>query len=88
MKVELSLSVEYADEREAAMVLAALGPDNEGYLTSSQQGRVIHFLIESSSVGTLRNSVDDLLACLRAAEETLSIGADPVPDPDGDALLE
>jgi tRNA threonylcarbamoyladenosine modification (KEOPS) complex Pcc1 subunit len=89
MNAELTLTVEYGDPRSAEMIQEALGPDNEGYLESARDVGTLVFRIKATSAGTLRNTVDDLMACLKAAEETLSLGSShPVPDLDGDALLE
>ncbi len=89
MRADLRLTVEYDDERTAAMIEESLQPDNEGYLSSQRNGREITFVLSAASAGTLRNTADDLLACLKAAEETLSLGSShAVTDLDGDPLLE
>ncbi|MDD3398373.1 MAG: KEOPS complex subunit Pcc1 [Candidatus Methanomethylophilaceae archaeon] len=89
MRADLRLTVEYDDERTAAMIEESLEPDNEGYLSSQRKGRELTFILSAASAGTLRNTADDLLACLKAAEETLSLGpSHAVADLDGDAFLE
>lgn len=89
MKAELVLRVEYGDSGSAELIQKSLHPDNDGYLESEVEGDCLVFRMESGSTGTLRNTVNDLLACLKLSEETLSLGSShSVPDLDGDALLE
>jgi len=89
MKAELMLRVEYGNRDSAELIQKSLHPDNDGYLESEVEGDCLVFHMESDSTGTLRNTVNDLLACLKLAEETLSLGSShAVPDLDGDAFLE
>ena len=89
MKVELRLSVEYEGRESAELIQKSLLPDNDGYVESKVEGDSLVFRMESDSTGTLRNTVNDLLACLKLAEETLLLGSShSVSDLDGDALLE
>ena len=71
--LSLEIRAEYPDERTARAVMDALAPENEGYVSSSLEGSAIVFRMESTSAGTLRNTADDLMACIKAAED--SIGA-------------
>jgi tRNA threonylcarbamoyladenosine modification (KEOPS) complex Pcc1 subunit len=87
MTVHLELRIRYPDGRTAATVFRALEPDNAGHMDSRIDGNELIFTIAADSAGTLRNSADDLLACVRIAEEALGL-SDAVPDLDGDALLE
>ena len=52
----------------------ALGPDNEGYVETELRGDKLVFRTWSESAGTLRNTADDLMACLKAALETVRLG--------------
>ncbi|NLL94591.1 MAG: hypothetical protein GX224_02380 [Thermoplasmatales archaeon] len=79
----LSIEATYDSEKIAKAVFAAIGPDNEGYVESTLDGKKIRFEIRAESVGALRNTADDLLACLGTAEAAagLAIRAD---DPETD----
>lgn len=46
----------------------ALGPDNEGYVETELRGDKLVFRTWSESAGTLRNTADDLMACIKTAE--------------------
>ena len=87
MTVHLELKIKYPDERTASAIFASLEPDNTGHMESRLTGNELVFTITSDNAGTLRNSADDLLACVKIAEEALGL-SDAVPDLDGDALSE
>jgi tRNA threonylcarbamoyladenosine modification (KEOPS) complex Pcc1 subunit len=85
--ISLELKIRYRDARSADSVLRALEPDNADHVTSRIEGNELTFNITSNNAGTLRNAADDLLACVKIAEEALGL-SDAVPDLDGDALSE
>ncbi|HJM18246.1 MAG TPA: KEOPS complex subunit Pcc1 [Candidatus Thalassarchaeaceae archaeon] len=57
---------------EAESLLAAISPDDPGDFEASiveQEGSVsLKIVIKSGSLGSARSTVDDILACLAAAE--------------------
>ncbi len=73
--ISLEIRVEYPDERTAKAVLDALAPDNEGYVDSSLEGSAITFSMRSETAGTMRNTADDLMACLKTAEDSIGASA-------------
>jgi len=87
MTVDLELKIKYADEKTASAVFMSLEPDNIGHMDSKIVGNELVFVITADNSGTLRNSADDLLACVKIAEEALGL-SDAVPDLDGDAAFE
>ena len=87
MAVHLELKIEYASASAAETVFKALEPDNKGYMVSKIIGNVLFFTMEADNAGTLRNVADDLMACVKIAEEASGL-FDAVPDLDGDALSE
>lgn len=84
----LELGFEYPDVRSAESVFAAISPDNEGYVESEIQGNKLIFRIEAESAGTMKNTADDLLACIKIAEETSGLVSGPASDLDADTLFE
>ena len=50
-------------------------PDNEGYVDSELQGTKLIFRISAERSGTVKNSADDLMACIQIAEEAIGIGS-------------
>ena len=72
--ITLELSVECPDEASARALMEAVGPDNGGYVESELHGCEIVFRMGSESAGTLRNTADDLMACLKTASEAAGIG--------------
>ncbi len=84
----LDLRVEYGSPETAAAVAAALDPDNGTYVEMEVRENVINFKMEAKSAGSLRNTADDLLACLKIAEEASGLVRGPVADLDGDTSSE
>jgi len=70
----LELRFDYPDQGVAETVMRSLDPDNEGYVEVEIDGGTIIFRMEADNAGTLRNTADDLLACIKIAEETIGIG--------------
>ncbi len=85
--MELELRMDYNDERTAKAVYGALEPDNKGYVESRIDGKTLFFRIVSKDAGSMRNTADDLLACVKIAEEASGLVVSAA-DPDGDSLLE
>ena len=71
--ISLDLEVDYPDTATAEAVMKALGPDNEGYVESEVRGTKLLFRMSADNAGTLRNTCDDLMACLKTAEETIGV---------------
>ncbi len=85
--LELELRMEYDDGNIAKAVFGALEPDNKGYVESRIDGNVLFFRIVSDDAGSMRNTADDLLACVKIAEEASGLVVSAA-DPDSDSLLE
>lgn len=84
--MRLEICAEYGDEKIARAVFAALMPDNKGYVESEISGGRISFVIESADAGSMKNSADDLMACLKVAESAAGLISGPAADPDCDPL--
>ncbi len=65
----LEISVPCAEEDRANSISASLNPDNEGYVQTSYEEGILKFRMESEGAGALRQTADDLLACLKVAED-------------------
>ena len=85
--LELELTMDYDSEDTAKAVFGALEPDNKGYVESRIEGKRLFFRIKSDDAGSMRNTADDLLACVKIAEEASGLVV-PAADSDGDSLLE
>jgi tRNA threonylcarbamoyladenosine modification (KEOPS) complex Pcc1 subunit len=73
--LSLELRFEYPDAKVAETVMRSLDPDNGGYVETTLEGNVLRFNMSADNAGTLRNTADDLLACIKIAEETIGIGS-------------
>ncbi len=84
----LDLTSEYESPEIAEAVAAALDPENEEYVKMEVRGKTIYFKMEADSAGSLRNTADDLLSCLKIAEEASGLVGSSASDFDGDSSLE
>ena len=72
--IALELVIDFPSGTEARAVMDALGPDNAGYVESELRGDKLVFRMGSESAGTLRNTADDLMACIKTAEGAVDAG--------------
>lgn len=77
MRVAGRVELTYRDDLTAERLLASVSVDNEGYVRTWRQGPTLIAEAEAESPGALRHTLEDLLACLSAAED-----ADSVADED------
>ena len=59
--------------RRAQTLSESLGPDNEGYVEGIREGEWLIFRMSAVDAGTLKQSADDLLSCLKVADEVSSL---------------
>ncbi|MFA6709970.1 MAG: KEOPS complex subunit Pcc1 [Candidatus Methanomethylophilaceae archaeon] len=86
--MELEIDLTYKDSRTADTVYRALEPDNKGYVESVLSEGTITFRIKANDAGSMKNSADDLLACMKIAEEASGLVLGSTADLDGDSLSE
>ena len=72
--LSLELRFEYPDAKTAETVMKSLDPDNGSYVQATVEGNLLIFRMEADNAGSLRNTADDLLACIKIAEETIGMG--------------
>jgi len=80
--LHLELRFPYDDERTAKAVLAAVSPENGGYVKSRLEGSNIIYEMEADNAGSLRNTADDLVACIKAAEDSAGLVSEPFIEPE------
>lgn len=88
MPLECTIQLEYHNEKEAETVKRAIELDNDKYANAKREGRVVVIYSSSESVPSMLHTLEDLLACVRVAEETLKIAGqksagDSLSDLDG-----
>ena len=86
--MELTLTMSYDSEKEAETVYHAASPDDDTYVATELKGKEVVFVIKADSAGSLRSAMDDVLVCVRTAEEASGLVSVAAPDLDGDALPE
>lgn len=71
MKVQCTLELEFPDHSTASNISRAIELDNAGYVTSRVEGNVLHISAESEDLMSLRNTMDDVLACISVAQKSI-----------------
>ena len=80
--LHLELRFPYADERTARAVLSAVAPENGEYVEAELEGSTIIYRMSAENAGTLRNTADDLMACIKAAEDSAGLVSQPYTEPE------
>ncbi|MCQ2070897.1 MAG: hypothetical protein MJZ68_07180 [archaeon] len=78
----LEIRFPYDDLKVAEAVLAAVSPENGDYVDAELEGKTIVYRMQAESAGTLRNTADDLLACIKTAEESAGLVSEPLIEPE------
>ncbi|MCL4324434.1 MAG: CTAG/PCC1 family protein [Candidatus Thermoplasmatota archaeon] len=68
---EVEIRRECPDAEIARILARSLSPDNEAYATARSEGAILKLVVRARSLRELQRSVDDVLACLGAAERSL-----------------
>lgn len=84
----LEIRLEYDDVETARAVHTAIGPDNGTYVRSDLLGNTITLRMEAEDAGGMRNTADDLLACVKIAEEASGIVSGSAANLDCDTFFE
>ncbi len=71
--LELELRFQYADAQTAEAVMSAVSPENTGYVEAALEGDTAVYRLSADTAGTLRNTADDLLACIKVAEDAAGL---------------
>jgi len=69
--VDCVIELEYATPEEAAAVLAAISPDNEPYAEAELDGSKVIVRSRSGTAPQMLHTMEDLLACVKVAEEVV-----------------
>lgn len=68
-KVRCSLHLDFPSREEAEKVHRSVELDNQGYVSTRIEGKVVVAEIEASSLNSLLHTLDDFLACASIAEK-------------------
>ncbi len=71
--LNLEVRFTYPDAVTAVSVLAAVSPENGEYVKADLEGSTLVFTMRADNAGTLRNTADDLMACVKVAEESAGL---------------
>jgi tRNA threonylcarbamoyladenosine modification (KEOPS) complex Pcc1 subunit len=71
-KVRCELHLEFDSNESAEKVHRSVELDNQGYIVTRVDGRVIHAEIEADSLNSLLHTLDDFLACTGVADKIVA----------------
>jgi len=77
MGVECLIRLEYPVDREAEVVLMAIEEDNPPYAQAEQDGSSVLIRATAASETSMLHTIEDLLACLKVAEEVFESAVTP-----------
>ena len=73
MKLRAVLKFDYSSNKQAKAVADALEPDNEGFVKTTVEGKIMNAVVSAGTPESLRHTLDDFLACLKVAEDAVGI---------------
>ena len=79
MSVDCIIELEYGSEGQAEAVIKAIGPDNAPYASAVLAGKKVTVSTSAETSLSLLHTVEDLLACVRVAEEASDAASGPPP---------
>jgi len=71
--VKTKLIIRYENEKTAKTVFDSVHPDNIGYIIDRVKGKELIFETKGENPGTIRNTIDDLLADISSVEKILNL---------------
>jgi tRNA threonylcarbamoyladenosine modification (KEOPS) complex Pcc1 subunit len=71
MKSTCLMELEFPDEKTARNIAKALELDNAGFIETRVTGRTLFVTASADNVMSLRNTLDDYLACVTVAQKSL-----------------
>ena len=74
MSVECEIVMDLENEAQALAVMKAIELDNGQYAKASVEGKSIRVVCETRSMPSMLHTLEDLLACIRVAEEMTTAG--------------
>ena len=74
MSVECDIEMDLESESQAQAILKAIELDNGPYAKASIEGKTIRLVCEAKSMPSMLHTLEDLLACIRVAEEMTAAG--------------
>ncbi len=71
MQITCDISLEYTSKKEAEIIQHALSVDDDIYVNSNIQNNILNAHMNSSSLSSLLQTLDDYLACVSIAEKII-----------------
>ena len=74
MSVDCDIEMDLESEEQAQAILKAIELDNGPYAKATIDGKTLRLVCEAKSMPSMLHTLEDLLACIRVAEEMTSAG--------------
>jgi tRNA threonylcarbamoyladenosine modification (KEOPS) complex Pcc1 subunit len=72
MKVLCNITLEFENADKAKKVLRSIRADDQGFVKSTNKGKTLQAVVESTSVSSLLHTLDDYLACVSVADDIVN----------------
>ncbi len=73
MNIKTKMVFTYKNEKYANIAYNALYPDNDNYIESYVKENQLICFIENDKIGTVLNTIEDLIQCEKMIEQTSEI---------------
>lgn len=73
MSIECTIEIEYRNELQAETIKKAIELENENYASAGVEGHRLLIRATSASIPSLLHTIEDLLVCIKAAEDAMKI---------------
>ncbi|MGB9885331.1 MAG: KEOPS complex subunit Pcc1 [Methanomassiliicoccales archaeon] len=74
MSIECTIEISYSNKTHAETIRRAIELENENYATASVEENILVIKATAASIPSLLHTVEDLLVCIKAAEDAMEIG--------------
>lgn len=71
MKITADITLKYNDKKTAQSIRKSLHIDDESYVTTTVEDKIIHASISAKNLPSFLHTLDDYLSCLAVAEQII-----------------
>jgi len=73
MNIKTKMIFTYKTQKQAQIAYNSLYPDNENYIESYVKDNTLTCIIENENIGSVLNTIEDLIQCEKVIEVTSEI---------------
>jgi len=73
VSIECTIEIQYQNQTKAETIKRAIELENENYATANVEGHRLLIRTRAASIPSLLHTIEDLLVCIKAAEDAMRI---------------